>query len=96
MAVIEGIMALFVKEVVSSDRVVAAVRNFAEVSANECNLPNDPEQALLLWVTKACGALTKRVASAATAQPNNTVSHLHYSFIISYSLTIHLLSMMCY
>ena len=79
-------MTLFVKEVVSSDRVVAAVRNFADVSANECNLPNDPEQALLLWVTQACAALTKRVAAAnasssvnstpaSGSQSHSTVSH---------------------
>lgn len=60
MAVMEGIMSLFVKEVVSADKVVAAVRRFSDLDATQLP-PKEPEQALLLWISKACQALKKRL-----------------------------------
>jgi len=63
MAVMEGMMNLFVKEVVSAERLTVAVRRLADVDANDVNASGDPEQGLLLWVTSACAALVKRVAA---------------------------------
>ncbi|KAK5646802.1 hypothetical protein RI129_005266 [Pyrocoelia pectoralis] len=58
MAVIEAVMTLYAKEVVTSDRVLAAVNRF-----NHDRIPSTPdsyEQGLLLWVSHACAALRKR------------------------------------
>uniref|UniRef100_A0A0P5T5D5 Calmodulin regulated spectrin-associated protein 1 1 (CAMSAP1L1) n=1 Tax=Daphnia magna TaxID=35525 RepID=A0A0P5T5D5_9CRUS len=63
MAVMEGIMNLFVKEVVSAERVVAAIRRFAELDASQTPPPKEAEQALLLWITKACQSLKKRLTA---------------------------------
>lgn len=62
MAVMEGIMNLFVKEVVSAERVVAAVRRFADLDTT-ATPPKEPEQALLLWINKACQSFKKRLAA---------------------------------
>jgi hypothetical protein len=71
MAVMEGIMGLFVKEIVSAERVVAAVRKFAEVTggsgANDPATPKDAEQAMLLWINKSCAALKKRLEDESEA-----------------------------
>ncbi|XP_046460072.1 patronin-like isoform X41 [Daphnia pulex] len=63
MAVMEGIMNLFVKEVVSAERVVAAIRRFADLDASQTPAPKEAEQALLLWITKACQSLKKRLTA---------------------------------
>lgn len=61
----EGIMNLFVKEVVSAERVVAAIRRFADLDASQTPPPKEAEQALLLWINKACQSLKKRLTSEA-------------------------------
>ena len=83
MAVMEGIMCLFVKEVVSPERVVSAVRRFADLSPSDVNPPKDPEQALLLWVTKSCAALSKRVASQANVSRRLLNASVGYLLVIS-------------
>ena len=79
MAVMEGMMNLFVKEVVSAERLTVAVRRLADVDANDVNASGDPEQGLLLWVTSACAALVKRVA----AQCNVSLFPLFIPFVIT-------------
>ena len=62
MAVIEAIMVLYAKEVVTPDRVVAAIQRFSHsrgVSSEP--LPADHEECLVLWVNKACSAMKQRV-----------------------------------
>ncbi|XP_023703294.1 patronin isoform X3 [Cryptotermes secundus] len=62
MAVIEAIMVLYAKEVVTPDRVVAAIQRFGHSrDANPEPLPADHEAGLVLWVNKACSALKRRV-----------------------------------
>ncbi|CAL1278190.1 unnamed protein product [Larinioides sclopetarius] len=53
MAVIEGIMALFIKEVLIPEKVMEVVSRFAVVNP-ESELPYDCEEAALLWINKCC------------------------------------------
>lgn len=59
MAVIESIMVLYAKEVLTADRVVAAVQRFSHGPAPQA--PENHEHGLLLWVCHACEALKKRI-----------------------------------
>lgn len=62
MAVIEAIMVLYAKEVVTPDRVIAAIQRFSHSrSASPDPLPADHEEGLVLWVNKACSALKQRI-----------------------------------
>ncbi|XP_069685522.1 patronin isoform X3 [Periplaneta americana] len=62
MAVIEAIMVLYAKEVVTPDRVLAAIQRFSHSrTASPEPLPADHEEGLLLWVNKACSALKQRI-----------------------------------
>lgn len=63
MAVIEAMMALYAKEVVTGDRVIAAVQRF-NPEIKELPIPQDHERGLLLWVEQACLALKKRVQAS--------------------------------
>ncbi|XP_043271268.1 patronin isoform X3 [Venturia canescens] len=59
MAVIEGLMVLYAKEVVTGDRVVSAIRRFdppADVAT-----PTDHEKGLLLWISHASHALIAKI-----------------------------------
>lgn len=59
MAVIESIMVLYAKEVLSPDRVLAAVQRFNHGPAPP--MPENHEQGILLWVCHACNALKQRI-----------------------------------
>lgn len=67
MAVLESMMVLYAKEVVTADRVLAAVQRFnfsGSAPMSETGMiapPQDHEQGLLLWVSHACSALRKRI-----------------------------------
>jgi hypothetical protein len=62
MAVIEAIMVLYAKEVVTPDRVVVAIQRFSHSRATSPEpLPSDHEEGLVLWVNKACSALKRRI-----------------------------------
>lgn len=60
MAVIEATMVLYAKEVVTPDRVVAAIQRFTHGQETP-DLPQDFEEGLLLWVNHSQKALTKRI-----------------------------------
>nr|CAD7426198.1 unnamed protein product [Timema monikensis] len=71
MAVIEAIMVLYAKEVVTPDRVVAAIQRFSQVRSPPVEpLPSDHEDGLLLWVNKACCALRQKIEQ----ELNNTAT----------------------
>ena len=55
MAVTEALMQLFVKELVSIDRLTGTVKRFA--SWDEKDQPADQEEALILWINKCAEAL---------------------------------------
>ncbi|XP_067007915.2 patronin [Anabrus simplex] len=63
MAVIEAMMVLYAKEVVTPDRVVAAIQRFSHslTPSPVDTLPADHEEALVLWVNRACAALKQRI-----------------------------------
>ncbi|XP_076245337.1 calmodulin-regulated spectrin-associated protein patronin isoform X13 [Calliopsis andreniformis] len=59
MAVIEGLMVLYAKEVVTGDRVVSAIRRFDPQA--EVDVPADHEKGLLLWISHASHALIAKI-----------------------------------
>lgn len=59
MAVIEGLMVLYAKEVVTGDRVVSAICRF-DPQAN-VEVPSDHEKGLLLWISHASHALIAKI-----------------------------------
>lgn len=61
MSVIEMIMLLYTKEVVTSDRILAAVQRFSHGENAAPVVPENHEQSLLLWVGHACEALRNRI-----------------------------------
>ncbi|KYM95331.1 Short spindle protein 4 [Cyphomyrmex costatus] len=61
MAVIEGLMVLYAKEVVTGDRVVSAIQRFDPQA--EVDVPSDHEKGLLLWINHASHALIAKIQS---------------------------------
>ncbi|XP_014473692.1 PREDICTED: patronin isoform X2 [Dinoponera quadriceps] len=59
MAVIEGLMVLYAKEVVTGDRVVSAIRRFDPQAV--VDVPSDHEKGLLLWINHASHALIAKI-----------------------------------
>ncbi|XP_053979412.1 patronin isoform X17 [Hylaeus volcanicus] len=59
MAVIEGLMVLYAKEVVTGDRVVSAIRRFDPQA--DVDVPGDHERGLLLWISHASHALIAKI-----------------------------------
>ncbi|XP_033208972.1 patronin isoform X3 [Belonocnema kinseyi] len=59
MAVIEGLMVLYAKEVVTGDRVASAIRRFDPQARVE--VPADHERGLLLWISHASHALIAKI-----------------------------------
>lgn len=54
-------MTLYAKEVVTPDRVIAAVQRFNHGRSPAPPLTENYEQGLLLWISQACDALRKRI-----------------------------------
>lgn len=61
MAVIESIMTLYAKEVVTPDRVLAAVQRFCHDRNAPSATPENYEQGLVMWISHACGALKRKI-----------------------------------
>ncbi|KAJ8916210.1 hypothetical protein NQ315_016349 [Exocentrus adspersus] len=61
MTVIEMIMQLYAREVVSGDRVTAAVQRFSHGRSQPPSGVDSPERGALVWVQHACDALRKRI-----------------------------------
>ncbi|KAK2582392.1 hypothetical protein KPH14_004717 [Odynerus spinipes] len=59
MAVIEGLMVLYAKEVVTGDRVVSVIRRFDPLA--DVEVPSDHEKGLLLWISHASHALIAKI-----------------------------------
>ena len=60
MAVIEGLMVLYSKEVVTGERVVAAIQRF-DPQPRAMDPPQDHEKGLLLWIGHASQALVAKI-----------------------------------
>lgn len=61
MAVIEFIMILYAKEVLTPDRIVTAIQRFSLGRNPPPPFPDTHEQGILMWVREACNALKKRI-----------------------------------
>ncbi|XP_071052762.1 patronin isoform X4 [Onthophagus taurus] len=62
MAVIESIMTLYAKEVITSDRVLAAIQRFSHSGKYpQVKTPDTYEQGLLMWVSHTCDALQQKI-----------------------------------
>ena len=70
MAVIEALMSLFIKELVTADRVVTTIKRFEHLKStsdstkdvdNDILNPSDQGEALLLWVTRSGDLLKDRI-----------------------------------
>ncbi|KAF5275691.1 hypothetical protein FQA39_LY06803 [Lamprigera yunnana] len=72
MAVIEAVMILYAREVVTSDQVLAAIQRFNHGHVPISAAPENYEQGLLLWVSHACAALKKRVEQETEAGITNS------------------------
>lgn len=92
MSVIEMIMLLYTKEVVTTDRVLAAVQRFSHGESPAPVVPENQEQALLLWVGHACEALRRREEQKTEVSNGGDVSKRNndtlYYFIESRKLEI--------
>ncbi|KAF0306342.1 Patronin [Amphibalanus amphitrite] len=62
MAVMEAIMVLYIRELITAERVVGVVRRFTALQSST-ELPADQEEALLLWINKACARLRGQIAA---------------------------------
>ncbi|KFM66438.1 Short spindle protein 4, partial [Stegodyphus mimosarum] len=62
MAVIDGIMSLFIKEVLIPEKIVDVVKKFSSVNVNS-EMPSNSEEAAVLWINKCCRALEQEIKS---------------------------------
>lgn len=77
MAVIEAMMVLYAKEVVTGDRVLAAINRFNHLGAGtEVRSPPDHELGLMLWVDHACRALSQRIDADMHLEPIASINDL--------------------
>ncbi|KAK9302495.1 hypothetical protein QLX08_005556 [Tetragonisca angustula] len=74
MAVIEGLMVLYAKEVVTGDRVVSAIRRFDPQA--EVDVPADHEKGLLLWISHASHALIAKIQTEEDAADKTRLPEL--------------------
>ncbi|XP_045470913.1 patronin isoform X21 [Harmonia axyridis] len=61
MAVIESVMTLYAKEVVTPDRVLGAVQRFCHERNTPSATPENYEQGLVMWISHACEALKRKI-----------------------------------
>ncbi|KAK9712450.1 Spectrin-binding region of Ca2+-Calmodulin [Popillia japonica] len=62
MAVIESIMTLYAREVVTPDRVMAITQRFSHTDKSIApSMPESHEQGLLMWISHTCEALQKKI-----------------------------------
>ncbi|XP_076438027.1 LOW QUALITY PROTEIN: uncharacterized protein LOC143277153 [Babylonia areolata] len=59
LALIDALMKAYTSEIASVEKVVQAVRRYSSFSASS-ELPGSPEEALVFWINKTCGALATR------------------------------------
>ncbi|CAM1328725.1 Uncharacterised protein PB.8716, partial [Pycnogonum litorale] len=59
MAVIEAVMALYIKEILVPDKIIQCVKKFTSVSGTD--LPADPEDAIVMWINKACAKMGNKI-----------------------------------
>ena len=66
LAVIEAMMALYIREVVVAERVVLALQRVGGPGAEKIATPQDQEEALVQWVSQVTLALQNRVNQQVT------------------------------
>lgn len=75
MAVIEGLMVLYAKEVVTGERVVAAIQRF-DPQPRPIETPQDHERGLLLWMSHASSALVAKIQAEEANNSSDKSSRL--------------------
>lgn len=75
MAVIEGLMVLYAKEVVTAERVVAAIQRF-DPGASDVPAPQDTEKGLLLWISHSSSALIAKIQAEEPAEKSRQLPEL--------------------
>lgn len=75
MAVIEGLMSLYAKEVVTGERVIAAIQRF-DPQPRPIGMPEGHEQGLLLWISHACTALIAKIQAEESADKSRLLPEL--------------------
>ncbi|GFY42701.1 hypothetical protein TNIN_143631 [Trichonephila inaurata madagascariensis] len=67
MAVIDGIMSLYIKEVLIPEKIVEVVKKFSYVDINS-EMPLNAEEAAVLWINKCCKALEQEIRTDCSAE----------------------------
>ncbi|CAL1284151.1 unnamed protein product [Larinioides sclopetarius] len=67
MTVIEGIMSLYIKEVLIPEKIVQVVKKFSHVDITS-EMPSNPEEAAILWINKCCKALEQEIRADCSAE----------------------------
>lgn len=64
MAVIDGIMSLYIKEVLIPEKIIEVVRSFSYVNLSS-ETPSNAEEAAVLWINKCCRTLENEIKQKA-------------------------------
>lgn len=92
MAVIESIMTLYAKEVVTPDRVLAAIQRFSHDKSSAPSIPESHEQGLLMWISHTCEALQKKIEQELESGVSNGGEVLKKIYISSDPSHVHLIT----
>ncbi|KAG8195834.1 hypothetical protein JTE90_008529 [Oedothorax gibbosus] len=66
MSIIDGIISLYIKEVLIPNKIVEVVKKFSTVDINS-EMPSNSEEAAVLWINKCCRALEQDIRSECSA-----------------------------
>lgn len=61
MVIMDGLMSLYIKEVLIPDKVIEVVNRFCPIDVESEELPDEAEDAALFWMNKSCQKLKERI-----------------------------------
>ncbi|XP_022242530.1 calmodulin-regulated spectrin-associated protein 2-like isoform X2 [Limulus polyphemus] len=94
MAVIDGIMALYIKEILIPEKVVDVCRRFSSVLVPD-EVPEDPEDAAILWLNKCCTKMRWRIEGELGSYHTSQKSSYEQQKIVPYIPIIEDLADLC-